>query len=73
MSAYRHSEDERKALIDTYWQTGQRDEAFAVYFTQLPDWQNYASKLGSALEKVEELESMDGFKDILKWMICSAK
>jgi len=73
MSAYRHSEDESKALIDTYWQNGQRDEAFGVYFTQLPDWQRYASKLSTALVKVEELESTEGFKDILKWMICSAK
>jgi len=71
MSAYKHNANESKALIDTYWQNGQRDEAFAVYFTQLPEWQNYAAKLSTALVMVEKLESTEGFKDILKWMICS--
>ena len=73
MSAYKHNANESKALINTYWQNGEKMNAFGVYFTQLPDWQNYAAKLTEALEKVEELESMEGFKDILRWMICSTK
>ena len=73
MSAYKHNANESKALINTYWQTGQKDEAFGVYFTQLPDWQNYAGTLGEALVMVEKLESTEGFKTILKWMICSTK
>ena len=71
MSAYILSENEKKSLIDTYWQKGEKMNAFAVYFVQLPDWQIYASNLGEALVRVEELESMEEFKDILKWMICS--
>jgi len=71
VSAYRHSEDEMKALMKSYWQNGQKDEAFGIYFIQLPDWQRYAGKLGEALIVVETLESTEGFKDILKWMICS--
>lgn len=50
--------------LKAYWQQGNKQAAFALFFSQCEDWQSYCHKLTEYREQIEGCDRPEEFKAI---------